>query len=622
MASIADGNTTFRDGQNDREDRSEILSSQYRRGINVTTKDGRLGPRPGFSLRSFRLITEGAIGARTFQEIIQNGKFQGAISYDAEDGQYILAAISGLIFRFDPRSLTVENIPIGEAASDDRMDQYRRRIPVSHAGRFVVFFDYPNLNVIVENKTARRVNKDRESSPGVPLPEIPASVLGAYVNNRLHVANELNDWISGDPVGPDFPDAPITFEEVLGIAAPYPAQAFSLGSQSKNQPITFMGFLQVADSASGVGPLIIGSKNSIYAARVDEPRINWENVLPFDRVVLFNAGPGGPRCVVNVNSDIFVICGDAQIRSLMLGRQEQEKWSNAPMSKEVHPWIFEYDKRELREIAFAAAFGNRIFFSVAPYQTSAVDLDGNSVPDYAHGGMVVLETDNLAGLGQSGNPAWAGMWNGISPMEIVVLEDGPYIFAKDDANVNAIYFLDEDLSYDEFDGEPVNIISRIYTRSYDGRNPLQDKELTQVSYDLAGVEGELSFLAEYRPGNIRDFALWRRFEHNAVMELEEAGREIPIFAPHDFRDLDFGDPEEVSCDALTDDSSMLVRKVEFRLTISARNWSLGGLKVLFDDLPENGRSNALNCDKLTEKRVVAEYEPSDWELYRTGPRSP
>ena len=160
---IQDGALTFRGGQNDGLLPSQIRKDQYRRGINVTTKKGALGPRYGFIHQEIEVTTKGKVDALTYAEIFKKGKFQAAIQSDP----FILAVISGIIFKIDVERLTAEVIPLG---TNDRMNQYRRRIARTEAGRFFVFFDYPNLPVIIDQGKARRSNSNRESLHGIKLP--------------------------------------------------------------------------------------------------------------------------------------------------------------------------------------------------------------------------------------------------------------------------------------------------------------------------------------------------------------------------------------------------------------------------------------------------------------------
>lgn len=615
-----DGSITFVGGQNGDLESSEIGADQYRRGLNVTTAKGNLSPRPGFIHRPIIVSTQGKISALSYQQIFDKGKFQAACAYDAEDGEYILAVFSGIIFRINPKIETAEVINLGDA--DDRMDQYRRRIPWSHAGRFVVFFDYPNLPVILENKTARRANPHRESLPGVPLPEIITSVLGAFIQSRLWIASEFNEFTAGDPVGPSFPDAPITFEEVFGLAAPFATQAsFSLGSQSSHQSITAMGLMQAPDSSTGAGPLVVGTALATYLYRADLPRDQWEQTA-FGKCFLYNAGPGGPRCIVNVNSDLMLMCNDNQFRSLLLSRSQEDKWSNAPISREIKNWLEEFKRPEFIDIAFCSSYDNRVFVSIAPFVMEALNLDGLPVFDYAHGGMAVLELDNISGVGSDARPAWAGCWTGIYPMEMVVTKNGPFIFSKDSGGTNRLYFLDKEKTWDEFEGQQKNIVCRVEFKSYDFNSPFNDKKLKEAVWDIGEIEGEFKIQVDYKSANSKNWSLWRNFEHNAVTTLEsfDSADEMPVYDGQNFRDLSFGDPQEVECDPLTGDQGDTFRALDLRMTVEAHRWKLSGLKLAADVVMKS-QATVRECDKKTVK-VPMEFEPVDWEIYHTATKGP
>ena len=626
---VDDGNVSFAGGQSDGLLADRIRPDQYQKAVNITTKDGTVSPRPGFVHKELEVITEGNVNGRSYARIFRTGKFQAAMAYDTDEGIFIIAVVSGIIFRVDPRTLEVTVIFLGEEEDGDRMNQYSKRINWSYAGRFLTFFDHPNLPVILEKLDARRTDPDRKSAAGVPLPEIPVSAIGTYVQNRLWVASAVHEFTASDPVGGINLDAPITFEEVLASGGAYAGQVFSLGSQSANQPITAMGFLQVADTSTGVGPLFIATRNSIYLYQANLPRTEWEETA-FGRLGLYNAGMAGPRTFTNQNSDLMFLSGDNQVRSLLLGRAGQERWENAPLSREVSPWLEEFANNDLIQVGVAATVGNRVFFSVAPYRTTAMSLDGQSVFDYAHGGMIVLELDNVSGIGQAASPAWAGLWTGISPMEMITLDEGLYIFSKDDGGINRLYFMDENITYDVFEGNEVDIVSRIYTKEYSFNSPFQDKELGNISYSMSDIEGSFAFRSEYKPGHSDKWSLWRNFYHCAKTEICDASCEedcgvyecaLPTLNSHSFREMDFGDPEEKDCDPLTNEQSDVMRKTQLRLTMRGKNWKLRDIHLRFAIQPNTNRPSTQKCETIEQRMLCADPEANDWEIHRTATRS-
>lgn len=639
---VYDGNTTFGGGQNDGILSDRIRPDQYRRGVNVTTDGGGLRPRPGYVHREITVCTDGSPSNEclSYAQIFKKGKFQAAAPYDTDFGNFIIMVVSGIIFRVDPRRCTAQVIELEDGV---RLNQYARRVNWSYAGRFLVLFDNSNAPVIIDQDTGRLSSTQTRTlfltdpdtgvitPEDIEIPEIPSnSCLGAFVNNRLHVSNGGHEWGSGDPIGGINEDAPITFEESLTSGAPFNGQFFSLGSSNTNNEITYMGFLQIADTSTGYGPLIVATKNAVYSYRVDQDRTAWDNGQ-FGSLILYNAGIAGPRAAVNVNSDLLFMSGDCQIRSIHTGREEQNRWSDAPISREIEPFLV-FNNPELKELTVAGYYNNRVFFTVNPYRTpNACDTFGNPIADYAHCGMVVLELDNVSGLFQGARPAWSGLWTGIDVMEMLPLEESMYFISKDSMGVNRIYELDERKSYDVFRGQERQIRSRVYTRTYDFQNRFVDKEESSIDYTFSNLEGDVKLRVDRRAGHGKNWRLWREFNHCAPVKFREPGefseldpcedkpcpQDLPNLAPHCFRNIDFGDPEEEGCDEITKDSLSTVRKTELRLDIDARDWLLEELRLKYELIPDS-HNDTVTCD--TEECVTVDRlcnDVSDWDLHST-----
>lgn len=629
---LPDGNLSFRGGQNAGTLPDRIREDQYASGINVTTKDGGLGPRPGFVFTEITVTTEGgvpdAVGKIVpYQEILHSGKFQGAHAYITESFTGLLAIVSGVIFVINPVSGTAEVLEIEEQQSDftgvdeqfepssQRLDQYAQRFNISNAGRYVVIHDYPDTPVIIDGGQARRADPDAVDEQGNPAPELFASVLGSYNQSRYFFSSIVNEFTAGDPVGSlSAPDAPITVLEIDTVAAPFVGQVFSLGSTNQNKPITAMGFTQVMDSSTGLGPLFVATKDSIYTFRTDLPRTQWEQTQ-FGRLLLFNAGIAGQRAFVQVNTDLMFISGDGRIRSLLVSAGGQQKFANTPIDREVQNWNVT-DDPELTSIAVAETVGNRVFFTVSPYRTDAQDLERNPVTDYAFEGIIVLELDNLSGLLADAAPTWAGLWTGINPMDIVNVDGTLYIFSKDDG-VNALYRMDEFLSYDIYKDEPRNIIARIYTREYPFQDRFKLKKELFVEPTFSNVRGEMSCIIDRKTEASGKWHRWREWKHNAIVDdCEDAGCGIrPVLQEQSFRDLNFGSPEvEGPCDPITREDLRYFKRAQYRLTISARNWKLQTFRAVAN-LQEDAELIHGPCEYLVRKLEKDCSDVSDWLLY-------
>lgn len=631
---LTDGNLSFRGGQNAGILPDRIREDQYASGINVTTRDGGLGPRPGFVFQDVVVTTEGgvsdSIGRKmTYQEIFRSGKFQGAAPYEISSFSGIICVISGIIFVINVEDQTAEVLevelqessPNGEFIEPEsqRLDQYRQRFDIQTAGRFIVIHDYPDTPVIVDGGEARRSDPDAVDEQGNPVPEIIASVLGAYNQSRYFFSSVVNEFTAGDPVGSlSAPDAPITIQEIAIPAATFLGQVFSLGSTNQNKSITAMGFLQVLDSSTGIGPLIVATKDSIYTFRTDLPRSQWESTQ-FGRLLLFNAGIAGPRAYTNLNTDLYFLSGDGRIRSLALSVAEQQKFSNTPIDREVQNWVVA-DDPELYSIAVVETAGNRVYITVDPYRIDAQDLSGNPVTDYAHGGMVVLELDNISGILSDAAPAWTGLWQGINPTDIVNVDGELYIFSKDPGSVNALYHVREDLSYDIFDTARRPITSRVYTREYPFQNRFVMKEEKFVEPTLSNIRGEAAVTVDRKTEASGNWIRWRTWEHNSI--VDECGEidcdEVrPVLLEQSFRDVNLGSPEQIGpCDPVTGEDLRYFKRSQYRLTITAENWRLQTFRAVAE-LQEDAQRIHGPCKKLERKLEKDCSDVSDWHIHST-----
>lgn len=614
MVDVYDGNTSFAGGQNDVRTPDLIQLNQFRRGINLNTTDGILRPRNGFHERNWKVVTEGKKDERTYEQIFHTGKFQCARRYESLDGEYIIMVISGVIFRADPVYKIVEALPFEK--EDDFVNQYVRRINSSEGGRFLVIYDYPNYPLVIDGGSVKR-SSDYEFG-------IPPSVLGCYNQNRLAVSNAFNQYLLGDAVGTvGSPDAPVTFEEIF-TATPFLGQSFSLGSSNINKKITGMGLLQVVNNTlSGLGPMVIGTADDVYTARTDLPRIQW-GVNSFATLTVKKSGFSGPRSFDNANSDIFFHSPDRKIRTIFQAQTQQSKWINTPLSREVKNFLKEGEK-ELLDCTAVAVYDNKVFCTVRPFRLFAKDTFGNDVIDVAFSGLVVLDLANVSSLSVESPPAWDGLWTGIYPVEMIEAAGSFFIISKDPGGVNRIYEMVED-THDEFQGKKKQIVSRLYTRMYDCQIPWIDKKEASVNYNIQEISGDFEMTVERRASHAPNFSLWKKFKHKAkvsVCSVEEAQTlcgtacgEIPNLMPHSFRELSLGDPDEVQCDPITEDSYSVWRRQELRITLSGETWELHEIKVRAERWDAPDQQTFTDCNNIKEKLVERKCpETSDWDLY-------
>lgn len=634
---LADGTLSFRGGQNAGVLPDRIREDQFASGVNLSTRDGGIGPRPGFVFTDVEILTEGGVANGVgkilpYKDIFRSGKFQGAHEYLTGSVNSIIAVISGIIFVIDPTRNTAEVISIEPRENSfsplndvvipetERLNQYCARFNFGDAGRFLVIHDYPDTPVIIEGGEARRADPKKVNEFGEPCPELLASVIGTFNQSRYFFSSEVHEFTAGDPVGSlAAPDAPITIKEISITAAPFLGQVFSLGSTNQNKPITAMGFLQIQDTSQGVGPLFVATADSLYTYRTDLARQDWE-ATRFGSLLLFNAGIAGQRAFTNLNSDIIFMGGDGRIRSLSITASEQRgKFANTPIDREVSNWTKAQDP-ELLALTVVETVDNRVLVTVDPFKIDAIDLNGNAVTDYAFGGMVSLDFANISGMFADAAPAWDGLWQGIQPMDFVRVGKEMYIFAKDPGSVNSLYRYDPTKSYDEFKGESRDITSRMYSRQFSFKDPFGLKEEKSVETTLSQLEGDIKVSIDRKVEAAGNWHLWREWEHDAKSEsCEDEGCDVqPVLLPHSFRDLNFGSPLDADpCDSVSGDDLRYFKRSQYRTTIKGKNWKMESFQVIAER-QEDDRNITVSCDKMVGKTLEKNCEEiSDWYLHST-----
>jgi len=602
---LRDGSIEFLAGQDASRSPDKIAPNAYASGINFTTQNGDLSPRYGFQEiiltypeGSFTLPT-GA--TRSYESIFREGKFQALIPYSVDSEFFLIAVISGIIFSINQRTFEVSVINIADGSY---LDESKDRINWSPGGRFLVIFDFPAYPVIIEDFVARRADP-------ADL-EIPRSNIGTYNQNRLLIGNIGNEWTAGDPAAYGFPDGPITFNEVLQPASPYFGQFFQLSTNYNNDPITAMGFLQVIDKSTGIGPALISTQNQVYSYHTEIARNQWE-ASQFGSIFINNTGIVGQRAFDNINSDLMFVSSDGQFRSASMSRDDQGKWARTPISREVQNFLNTFDS-SLTKFSFVSYYKNKVFFACNPYRVLATSTDYDQVFDYCFGGLLVLELDNISGLGKASPPAWAGLWTGVRPMDMTINNQQAFIMSKD-GGINSLYRVREDLTYDLIGKEQTirKIKSKVYTREYSFETEFYNKTLNDIIFNLQNIKGEFKIKVSYKPSHGSDFILWREFYHNAPWRscgIPE-GCEWFGLKGQQFRDFNLGTPEESGCDPIENWKYTTFKKVQLLIEVEGVDWTIEGFNLVAVIAEEN--TTKAICATNNDVKICGTCN-TDWEI--------
>lgn len=598
---LSDGAVTFVGGQDASKSPQDVPPGAYYTGVNVSTEKGVLKPRWGLFKHTLKFPSGGVAQANTmiksFRDLFGNGKFQALAPYSIGSDYFIVVVICGQIFFINKKTKKVEHIPL----EGEQINPRASRVNWTPAGKYLILFDFPNFPVIIDGVTARRADPEKD--------EIPVSNIGGYNQNRLFVGNAGNEFTAGDPVGSQAtPDAPITFLEYFTPGSDFFQQAFQLNTNYNNDPITAFGFLQAVDSSTGIGPLLVATRSAIYAYLSQNPRDTWE-AGQFGSNILYGAGIAGPRAIANLNSDVIFFSAEGQARSLSMSRQEQGKWSHTPISKEVHNWLKLNDK-SLQQYSFVTYFKNKVFLSANPYRTICKGINNERLFDYANGGLVVLELDNISTLTKEDSVAWAGLWTGVRPMDMVVCDDSLFVISKDDGGVNELYEFTPGTYYDT-DGKSVRYIkSKLQTAEHAFESPFNDKFLHSIDVSLHDVKGDFKMKVRYRPDQYTQYQDWNTFQYVAPWRSCRKPFYFNGLAGHSFLNVNLGSPPKVGCSGSTGQRLTTFRRIQLEFTLEGIYWELRGYRVKALVNSQNENRTLCGQDALVPLPLEC---PDDWE---------
>jgi hypothetical protein len=347
--------------------------------------------------------------------------------------------------------------------------------------------------------------------------ELPSSYVGVYawgrnwlaqVNGHRFVAGDLVGDPSGSP-GLVYVDAilKMTENDLLNGGGAFSIPA-NLGM------ITAMGVLSQLDSSLGIGPVLVGTVNSIFSVQAPVDRTTWQNLTyPIQSVALQGSGPVGPRSMISVNSDSWFRSLDG-IRSLMAARRDfQSNLSNTLQSEELSP-VFSADNESLLFYNSIIPFDNRIFTTISPYWTAY---------GIAHKGLAVVNLDTLSGMSSKNPPVWEGIWTGLNVLQILSGNiDGTlhcYAFVLNASNGIDLWEFVPEANEETFDLNDtvsggvetltsVPIQSWVETRSMNFGDPFQLKKLIMGELYLDQISDNVSVKIYFKPDQYPAWMPW------------------------------------------------------------------------------------------------------------------
>lgn len=488
---------------------SQVPPDMAYRATNLSFRFGRPKTRPPFRYRPLTFVDD-PLGAT--RNLFERGKFQGSYRYRTASGSYLVAAIHGRIFMIDTLSWTVTDLSDQVGLNDWQVD----RMYFCQVEKYLVIQDGSNVPIILDGFSARRAvyNQDLDdgtSYTGGLVDEVPVGTVMAYGQGRLFVAQKgQNKFVAGDITDPDNPITALRFYETQFLTG-----GGSLAIPREFGDIQAMAFLPVLNSVIGQGPLIVFGERGVHGFNVARPRDEWQTAQ-LGTALLYDAGSLAHR-VETVNSDMFYFAVDG-LRSIRQTADDLDTPDMTPISREATAY-FRRNTDWLMHAASLTLFRNRLFCTVAPERRLYVDTDtGLEYHDTRFRGLVVLDSYNVASLGDKQMPHYDGVWTGPYFLDVISGQFGGsdrcFAWSKDfDAYpephpVNRIYeLMVDEAGPDDGPSGPRDIEWMLETRSFGFQNVngapggtyFNAKTLQGVDVYLTEMEGPVEISAYYSP---------------------------------------------------------------------------------------------------------------------------
>jgi hypothetical protein len=500
-----DGQRTLEAGMNSGRDPTLLSAQECAWANNVTFRGGFPAHRQQFL--EIQLSDLGSLS------LFQSGLFQGAAIYDIDDGQeYIMAMVGGQLFQISiaGAGLTVQSV-FNDGKSNPNAPQ--------------CWFCQPDIYFVIQDGTSTPIiMQGLQSIRRAGTSEVPVGQSMAYGQGRLWLAQN-RQFVAGDILGG--PTSVISFTEQT-----YLAEAAFFGVPLSSGTIVGMTFIEVGDTATGQGELLVFARNAAFSVQASVPRAavsgvtpGWQGTPGMQKVALTNIGGTGWRNILNVNSDVFFRSKDGW-RTYRTARNEQYGWGGAPISREMSR-VLANDSLHLLDYASAGVFKNRVLMTAEPlpYKGSGGASFGAIIALDLEVISSVINKSNLAYefspyFTQRGSPAYDGRWAMPDNRRILQILSGTFahadrcfIFALNTStNQTEVWELSDSGDYDQ--GEEA-IVCQIETKAFDFKLPDALKMLRRGDLYFNGVRGSTDVTVEYRSDGYPAWVLWSTFTVNS-----------------------------------------------------------------------------------------------------------
>lgn len=493
---------------------SYLANSITAKAVNRKFRGGLNSTRPRFNSIQEVFLDENNLVSPEVEAIFRQGNVQGAMAYQSVGPQYdagVLVAIAGNIYF---GKITTQQI------------QWRIILKDAYDPTFMHFWFVQGANMVYgQNGVERPFEWNGEDPLATVLPEFgptpngtsldapytPTGNIMAYSHGYIAVCNDINQIAISDHIyqyGFGNQGSMHVFNDNTG----YKGGLFGVPANLGN--ITGAATLPQSRFRNGQGELVFFAENGAFALDLSPARELWEDT----KTTLVGAGCVAPYSIIPVNNDLWYRRPDGISAYKQSRNDEDTKWTDVPLSREVNNWLSKDSDQLLRYVSMAY-FDNRILCTVYPRR----EPNQHGYGDHRYfNGLVALDLDP----GSTTSPqvegfGWDGLWTGPRTTQIVTVDITGrrrcFVFSFDKDNQNRTYELSTHQGKDPNNRE----IEGFYvTKKFDFQSPLQEKTLIGGKGVRLTTRGQTELNVEYRPD---DSFCWLPLSKTLVAGCEGCG---------------------------------------------------------------------------------------------------
>ena len=367
----------------------------------------------------------------TYGDILNRGDVQLVAPLETPSGKYIVAVISGILFRIDLETCIATDItPTDALLPDSSMSQPLSYLTndggVSGVGGTLVIYNYNNRPIFVTDRSSRL------SDPADY--EMPPARFGVSAGTRIINISGRNTLWASDPFGGGNPNAPLTFEETLKPAADYYGQIGKLGNSLGDEFVT-----GICRLPKYLGPsqdflahsVYVTTRNHHYIIQASAPRSTWDTIEFVAYAGAFE-GFAGPLASTTMGSNIVYINTKGRLRTVTDNQKADSSLTNDSLDENIGQFLCPcegnfYHRTWYEDLDHSRSIikyaGERLYFTAYPFYTKAINKAGREVKAISHRALGIGNRGGLSTLGPEAILSWEGFNDNINPTAIITYTD-------------------------------------------------------------------------------------------------------------------------------------------------------------------------------------------------------